>query len=63
MGDWNQLEIDEETIALHWLKLIEWFPMVKRKVLFAWERAGRMYHWDSPGKKRNGLSSSLASGR
>lgn len=24
MGDWNQMEIDENTIGLHWLKHVEW---------------------------------------
>jgi hypothetical protein len=31
MGDWNQLQIDENTVAFHWLKMDHWMPMVKRK--------------------------------
>ena len=31
MGDWDQLAIDEDTFAFHWLKLDHWVPMVKRK--------------------------------
>ncbi|EGF97964.1 family 31 glycosyltransferase [Melampsora larici-populina 98AG31] len=46
MGDWNQLEIDSDTVALHWLKSIEWFPMVKFRVLEAWRRSGLVYRWD-----------------
>ncbi|MBW0486608.1 hypothetical protein O181_026323 [Austropuccinia psidii MF-1] len=46
MGDWNQLEINEETIALHWIKVTEWFPMVKLKVFKAWKAAKREYKWD-----------------
>lgn len=46
MGDWNQLEIDEKTIGLHWLKSIEWFPMVKIRVLEAWKKAGAEFRWD-----------------
>ncbi|CAH7686801.1 hypothetical protein PPACK8108_LOCUS21497 [Phakopsora pachyrhizi] len=46
MGDWNQVEIDEAVVALHWLKITEWFPMVKLKVLKAWESKGMKYSWD-----------------
>lgn len=31
MGDWDQLKVDENTVAFHWLKLDHWYPMVKRK--------------------------------
>ncbi|KAG0144960.1 hypothetical protein CROQUDRAFT_659264 [Cronartium quercuum f. sp. fusiforme G11] len=46
MGDWNQMEIDETSIGLHWLKAVEWFPMAKFKILAAWKRAGQNYRWD-----------------
>lgn len=46
MGDWNQVEIDEEIIGLHWLKSTEWFPMVKLKVLNAWGKVNQTYRWD-----------------
>lgn len=68
MGDWDQMEIDQDTVGLHWLKLDEWcvhrlaqgiapgaqayqrvgrrVPMVKRKLLVAWEKAGQEYRWD-----------------
>ncbi|KAH9817587.1 family 31 glycosyltransferase [Melampsora americana] len=46
MGDWNQLEIDQDSIALHWIKSIEWFPMIKLKVLEAWNRSEQVYRWD-----------------
>lgn len=31
MGDWDQLTVDENIVAFHWLKLDHWVPMVKRK--------------------------------
>ena len=31
MGDWDQLTVDENLYAFHWLKLDHWVPMVKRK--------------------------------
>ncbi|KNZ53302.1 hypothetical protein VP01_3286g2 [Puccinia sorghi] len=46
MADWNQVEIDQDVIALHWLKQTEWFPMIRLKVLKVWQAANRAYRWD-----------------
>ncbi|OAV97793.1 hypothetical protein PTTG_25967 [Puccinia triticina 1-1 BBBD Race 1] len=46
MADWNQVEIDKDVIALHWLKKTEWFPMIRLKVLKVWESAHQAYRWD-----------------
>ncbi|KAA1118154.1 hypothetical protein PGT21_032477 [Puccinia graminis f. sp. tritici] len=46
MADWNQVEIDKEVIALHWLKNTEWFPMIRLKVIKVWESAHQAYRWD-----------------
>lgn len=30
LGDWNQIEINTDTVGYHWLKQLHWMPMVKR---------------------------------
>ncbi|RXK41661.1 hypothetical protein M231_01161 [Tremella mesenterica] len=59
MGDWNQLNVTVETVALHWCKLDDWVKEQHARLLKIWEDAGRPYTHE------NGIppSQSMAKGR
>ncbi|BEI86425.1 hypothetical protein CcaverHIS002_0607120 [Cutaneotrichosporon cavernicola] len=43
MGDWNQLFVTVDTVALHWLKQDEWFEEQTERMHNVWKEAGRPY--------------------
>jgi len=43
MGDWNQLDVTVETVALHWCKLDEWVEEQHSRLLEIWAAADRPY--------------------
>ncbi|ORY31443.1 hypothetical protein BCR39DRAFT_526792 [Naematelia encephala] len=43
MGDWNQLDVGVETVALHWCKLDEWVQDQHDRLLQIWADADRPY--------------------
>ncbi|WVQ65931.1 uncharacterized protein L199_004109 [Kwoniella botswanensis] len=43
MGDWNQLEVGVETVALHWLKLDDWVKKQHQRLLDIWADDNRPY--------------------
>ncbi|KIR36347.1 hypothetical protein I352_01295 [Cryptococcus deuterogattii MMRL2647] len=43
MGDWNQLDVDIKTVALHWCKLDDWVREQHSRLLQVWSDAGRKY--------------------
>ncbi|ODO01524.1 hypothetical protein I350_06344 [Cryptococcus amylolentus CBS 6273] len=43
MGDWNQLDVSIETVALHWCKLDDWVWEQHARLLDLWAQAGRQY--------------------
>ncbi|TIA93588.1 hypothetical protein E3P99_00060 [Wallemia hederae] len=45
MGDWNQLSISEQTLALHWLKLDEWWHAQSSIVAQAWRLEDGEWRW------------------
>ncbi|WRT67640.1 uncharacterized protein IL334_004612 [Kwoniella shivajii] len=54
MGDWNQLDVGIETVALHWLKLDEWVEQQHDRLLQIWSNASKPYDVD------NGISPRLS---
>ncbi|TXT10010.1 uncharacterized protein COLE_03944 [Cutaneotrichosporon oleaginosum] len=59
MGDWNQLHVTVDTVALHWLKMDDWVEEQVKKIHDIWMLAGRPYEPD------NGIARhiSIASGK
>ncbi|WVO15803.1 hypothetical protein L204_103465 [Cryptococcus depauperatus] len=47
MGDWNQLDVGVETVALHWCKLDDWIQEQHSRLLQIWSNAKRPYTWDN----------------
>ncbi|WVQ80546.1 hypothetical protein IAT38_002651 [Cryptococcus sp. DSM 104549] len=43
MGDWNQLDVSIETVALHWCKLDDWVRQQHDRLLEVWRNATRPY--------------------
>ncbi|WWC70617.1 uncharacterized protein I206_104568 [Kwoniella pini CBS 10737] len=43
MGDWNQLDVGLETVALHWLKLDEWVIEQHKRLHELWDSSNRPY--------------------
>ncbi|WWC88817.1 uncharacterized protein L201_003730 [Kwoniella dendrophila CBS 6074] len=54
MGDWNQLDVGVETVALHWLKLDEWVVEQHDRLHKIWSDANRPYDIE------NGVSPKLS---
>ncbi|GMK57377.1 hypothetical protein CspeluHIS016_0402110 [Cutaneotrichosporon spelunceum] len=59
MGDWNQLSVTVDTVALHWLKADEWVEEQVERIHNVWKLAGR------PFEANNGVARhiSIASGK
>ncbi|TIA83077.1 hypothetical protein E3P94_01212 [Wallemia ichthyophaga] len=45
MGDWNQLSITQDTLALHWLKMDDWYRTQAALIDEAWDLTNGAWVW------------------
>ena len=46
MGDWNQLVLNEETKAMHWLKLDKWYIQQTERINRVWSFNETLNEWE-----------------